>query len=59
MGRLWQTVILVKEKPVFEYLPIETEIKSSQGTYYSALSESDKEGNNRNTKYKFRESSRD
>lgn len=44
MGRLWQTVILMRENPVFEYLPLEVEIKNSQETYYSALSESDKEG---------------
>ena len=44
MGRLWQTVLLMKENPVFEYLPIETEIKSSQKKYYEVLSASDKEG---------------
>ncbi len=44
MGRLWQTVLLMKENPVFEYLPIEAEIKSSQKKYYEVLSASDKEG---------------
>ncbi len=44
MGRLWQTVILMKENPVFEYLPIEHEIKIQQQKYYDALGESDKEG---------------
>jgi len=44
MGRLWQTLILMQENPVFEYLPIETEIKNNQEKYYKALSESDKEG---------------
>ncbi len=44
MGRLWQTVLLMKENPVFEYLPIETEIKSGQKKYYEVLSASDKEG---------------
>jgi Fic family protein len=29
MGRLWQTVILMNANPVFEYLPIEKEIKTS------------------------------
>ena len=44
MGRLWQTVILMKENPVFEFLPIEHEIKIQQQKYYDALGESDKEG---------------
>ena len=44
MGRLWQTIILMKENPVFEYLPIEHEIKVQQQNYYDALGKSDKEG---------------
>lgn len=44
MGRLWQTVILMKANPVFEYLPIEQEIKKSQEEYYNVLSQCDKEG---------------
>jgi len=44
MGRLWQTVILMKANPVFEYLPIEKEIKKSQEEYYNVLSQCDKEG---------------
>jgi Fic family protein len=44
MGRLWQTVILRKANPVFEYLPIEQEIKKSQEEYYNVLSQCDKEG---------------
>jgi len=44
MGRLWQTVILMNENPVFEYLPIEHEIKTHQKLYYDALSLSDKAG---------------
>jgi Fic family protein len=44
MGRLWQTLILMQENPVFEYLPVEIEIKSNQERYYEVLSESDKEG---------------
>jgi Fic family protein len=44
MGRLWQTVILMKENPVFEFLPIEHEIKIKQQNYYDALGKSDKEG---------------
>ncbi|HPI07012.1 MAG TPA: Fic family protein [Saprospiraceae bacterium] len=44
MGRLWQTVILMRANPVFEYLPIEQEIKKSQEEYYHVLSQCDKEG---------------
>ncbi|TVQ42225.1 MAG: Fic family protein [Saprospirales bacterium] len=44
MGRLWQTLILMLENPVFEYLPIELEIKNNQQRYYDVLAESDKEG---------------
>ncbi len=44
MGRLWQTKILMKENPVFEYLPIETEIQKNQAEYYTVLGECDKEG---------------
>lgn len=44
MGRLWQTLILMQENPVFEYLPIESEIKRSQEEYYAVLSQCDKEG---------------
>jgi Fic family protein len=44
MGRLWQTLILMKVNPVFEYLPIEQEIKKSQEEYYNVLRQCDKEG---------------
>lgn len=44
MGRLWQTVILMKENPVFEFLPIEHEIRIEQQEYYDALGKSDREG---------------
>lgn len=44
MGRLWQTLILMKEFPVFEYLPFETLINKTQDAYYKALSTSDKTG---------------
>lgn len=44
MGRLWQTVILMKANPVFAYLPIEHEIKKSQDEYYRVLGQCDKEG---------------
>ena len=44
MGRLWQTLILMQQYPVFEYLPVESLIKENQGEYYNKLSESDKKG---------------
>ncbi len=44
MGRLWQTIILMEEYPVFEYIPFETLISDTQKEYYEALAESDEEG---------------
>lgn len=45
MGRLWQTLILMQQYPVFEYLPVESLVKQKQSEYYNKLSESDKKGN--------------
>ena len=45
MGRLWQTVILLNEYPVFEFLPFETLISQTQQNYYDSLAKSDKKGN--------------
>jgi len=45
MGRLWQTLLLIQQYPVFEFLPIEHLIKIRQQEYYHALSISDKKGN--------------
>jgi Fic family protein len=44
MGRLWQTLILISEYPVFEFLPFETLISQTQNEYYQALAMSDKSG---------------
>jgi len=44
MGRLWQTLILMQQYPVFGFLPVETLIKQRQEEYYDKLSESDKTG---------------
>lgn len=44
MGRLWQSLILLKEYPIFEYLPFETIIKERQQEYYDVLEKSDKDG---------------
>lgn len=44
MGRLWQTLILMNEYPLFEFLPFETLISKNQDEYYKVLSVCDKEG---------------
>mgnify|MGYP003609568686 CR=1 FL=1 len=44
MGRLWQTLILMSEYPVFEFLPFETLISKTQDDYYKSLALSDKSG---------------
>lgn len=44
MGRLWQTLALMQEYPIFEYLPFETIIKEQQQTYYRVLGICDKQG---------------
>lgn len=44
MGRLWQTLILMSEYPVFEFLPFETLISQTQKDYYKSLAMSDKTG---------------
>ena len=44
MGRLWQTLILMHEYPVFEFLPFETLISKTQKEYYKSLAQSDKLG---------------
>jgi Fic family protein len=44
MGRLWQTLLLLQQYPVFEYLPFESLISKNQKEYYKALSASDKQG---------------
>lgn len=41
MGRLWQTLILNRWKPLLAYLPVETVIREQQTSYYQALAESD------------------
>jgi len=44
MGRLWQTLILSEEYPVFSFLPFETLISRTQEDYYRSLAASDKAG---------------
>ena len=37
MARLWHTAILAKWKPVFEFIPIESQIEKFQDEYYDAI----------------------
>lgn len=37
MARLWHTAILSKWKPIFEYIPIESQIEKFQNEYYDAI----------------------
>ena len=37
MARLWHTAILAEWKPVFEYIPIESQIEKFQDEYYDAI----------------------
>ena len=37
MARLWHTAILSKWKPIFEYIPIESQIEKFQDDYYDAI----------------------
>lgn len=45
MGRLWQTLILSRWKPLLAWVPVETVIRARQAEYYAALASSDKAGN--------------
>lgn len=44
MARLWHTVILSKWKPVFEFIPLESQIERFQEGYYRAIAKSNAEG---------------
>lgn len=37
IGRLWQTLILSRWNPVFEYMPVETMVQAHQAEYYHAF----------------------
>ena len=43
MGRLWQTLILRKWKPLLAYLPVETVIRDRQEDYYRVLAVADQQ----------------
>lgn len=40
MGRLWQSLILSKFNPLFQYLPVETMVYNNQQNYYEAINDS-------------------
>ena len=44
MGRLWQTLILTRWKPLFADVPVESLIHARQGEYYDAIRESSARG---------------
>ena len=44
-ARLWQNVLLSKWNPIFEYIPIESQIQNYQTEYYEKISECHKAGN--------------
>lgn len=44
IGRLWQSLILQKWKPLFAWLPVETLIHEQQDGYYAALNASNTKG---------------
>lgn len=44
MARLWHTAMLAKWKPVFEYIPIESQIEKFQNEYYKAIAQCHVEG---------------
>lgn len=42
MGRMWQTLLLSRWKPIFAWLPVETLIRERQNDYYDVLAVADK-----------------
>lgn len=44
MARLWHTAILSKWNPIFEYIPIESQIEKFQDEYYAAIAKCHIEG---------------
>jgi len=43
IGRMWQSVVLCKWNPIFEFVPIETIVYENQQGYYKALAKADDE----------------
>lgn len=45
MARLWQTILLSAWKPVFQYIPLESQIEKFQEGYYNVIAACNAEGN--------------
>lgn len=45
MARLWHTAILAKWQPIFEFIPIESQIEKFQNGYYDAIAKCHTNGN--------------
>lgn len=45
MARLWHTALLYRWKPVFAYIPVESQIEKYQNGYYNAIAACHKDGN--------------
>lgn len=45
MGRMWQTLLLMRWKPIFAWIPVETIVKEHQQEYYAAIARCDIEAN--------------
>lgn len=44
MARLWHSAFLTKWNPIFEYIPIESQIEKFQDEYYNAIAKCHREG---------------
>ena len=44
VGRLWQTLLLSRWRPILAWLPVESVIRERQSGYYAALAQSDSDG---------------
>ena len=44
LGRLWQTLILTRWKPLFAHIPVESLVRARQGEYYEAIRQSSADG---------------
>ncbi len=45
MARLWHTILLYNWKPIFEFIPIESQIEKFQNGYYEAIADCHIDGN--------------
>ena len=44
LGRLWQTLLLTRWKPLFAHVPVESLVRARQGEYYEAIRQSSEAG---------------